>query len=251
MVSIDEIFGKLYKNIWLAPIAGCILVLIESILNLDKTLDAGVGIGISIIVMVFLILTRLNVHGSGIGYRITLFQTSPGRQSPIPRSPRGLGGWCPGRATSPFGRPGSGRRRDASCVRSRDSRRAGSRACPGTCRPDWRSMGGVILSLRVRLGCVRAGSLLGSSTAVRRCPGCLSGYATSRACVGGPRRARTIGPFCLIPAVLAHKAESKYGVESRRLNPVRRVELRHSQKKRARKTRVGLWGVAPGSRISL
>ncbi|MFX1296361.1 MAG: hypothetical protein ACFFD2_16100 [Promethearchaeota archaeon] len=70
MVLIDEILGKCYKYIWLTPIVGSILVLLESILNFEKMLDAGISIGISIIIIIFVILSRFNIHGSGIALGI-------------------------------------------------------------------------------------------------------------------------------------------------------------------------------------
>ena len=70
MVSFDEIFGKAYNLVWLTPIAGSTLVLIESILNLERALDAWIGIGVSIIVIIFAVLTRMDVHGSGLALGI-------------------------------------------------------------------------------------------------------------------------------------------------------------------------------------
>ena len=73
MVSFDEIFAKGYNYIWLSSIAGSILILVESVLNLENALDAWIGIGISIIVIVFVVLTRLDVHGSGLALGICAY----------------------------------------------------------------------------------------------------------------------------------------------------------------------------------
>ncbi|NVM55921.1 MAG: hypothetical protein HWN66_19630 [Candidatus Helarchaeota archaeon] len=73
MVEMDLLLGKLMRFLWIAPIIGAILILIESFLNLVSVLDAGIGIGISIIVIISVILSRKDVHGTGAVLLISSF----------------------------------------------------------------------------------------------------------------------------------------------------------------------------------
>jgi hypothetical protein len=73
LVDLNQLYGKAYKYIWLLPIIGSILILIESILHLSATLDVGIGIIISILVIILTILTRKDVHGSGIALGICAY----------------------------------------------------------------------------------------------------------------------------------------------------------------------------------
>ena len=70
MINLDELFGKAYNYMWLTAIIGSVIVLIESILNIGKILDAGIGIGISIIVITCAILSRKDVNGTGFAILI-------------------------------------------------------------------------------------------------------------------------------------------------------------------------------------
>lgn len=65
MVEVDLIMGKIMKNLWLLPIVGATLILIESALNLLNTLDALTGIVLSIIIFISVVLSRKDVYGSG------------------------------------------------------------------------------------------------------------------------------------------------------------------------------------------
>ncbi len=69
MVRLDEIFGKIYKYIWLTAIIGSILIIVESLLNLNKISDEGFNIGfsigISIIIIICMGLSRKDIYGTG------------------------------------------------------------------------------------------------------------------------------------------------------------------------------------------
>lgn len=73
LVDLNELFGKAYKYIWLSPIIGSILILVESLLHLSAILDASIGIAISILVIILTILTRKDVYGSGIALGICAY----------------------------------------------------------------------------------------------------------------------------------------------------------------------------------
>ncbi|NVM31793.1 MAG: hypothetical protein HWN65_23340 [Candidatus Helarchaeota archaeon] len=54
------------RYLWITPIIGTILILIESFLNLSSILNASIGIGISIIVIISLLLNQKDVYGTTI-----------------------------------------------------------------------------------------------------------------------------------------------------------------------------------------
>jgi hypothetical protein len=64
MVNTYEILGKGYKYIWLTAIAGSILVIIESLLNVSNVLESVFSILIGAIVSVCAILSQRHIHGS-------------------------------------------------------------------------------------------------------------------------------------------------------------------------------------------
>lgn len=66
MFNFDKIMGKLMRYLWITPIIGTILILIESFLNLSSILNASIGIGISIIVIISLLLNQKDVYGTTI-----------------------------------------------------------------------------------------------------------------------------------------------------------------------------------------
>ena len=65
MVNMDKIFGKMMANLWLAPIIGGVLILIESILSIENVVGASFSITVSIIVILSVLLSRKDVHGTG------------------------------------------------------------------------------------------------------------------------------------------------------------------------------------------
>ena len=65
MVNMDKILGKIMANLWLAPIIGGILIVIDSILSIHIILNASFSITISIIVILSVLLSRKDVHGTG------------------------------------------------------------------------------------------------------------------------------------------------------------------------------------------
>jgi len=61
-----KLFGKIYANIWICTIIGSIMILIESILNIENILEASISIGIVIIVIISSLLSRKDVYATGI-----------------------------------------------------------------------------------------------------------------------------------------------------------------------------------------
>jgi hypothetical protein len=61
-----KLSGKIYANIWICTIIGSIMILIESILNIENILEAGISIGISVIVIICSLLSRKDVYATGI-----------------------------------------------------------------------------------------------------------------------------------------------------------------------------------------
>lgn len=61
----DYILGKIMAKIWLAPIIGSLLIIIQSILTIDQFIDASFSIAISAVVIVSVLLSRRDVHGTG------------------------------------------------------------------------------------------------------------------------------------------------------------------------------------------
>ncbi len=73
MVNIDMMLGKVMRNLWLTPIIGAALILIQSIINFINIRDAIVGICIGIIVIISAILSRKDVYGSGAALLLCAF----------------------------------------------------------------------------------------------------------------------------------------------------------------------------------
>ena len=66
MADSFKIMGKISANLWMCAIFGSILITIESIMNISITFEAWLSIGISIIVLTSSILSRKEVHMTGI-----------------------------------------------------------------------------------------------------------------------------------------------------------------------------------------
>jgi hypothetical protein len=64
MANMDELFGKIYKYIWVIAIVGSGLVMLESILNMARLLEACFSLGTSIAIVICMVLSRYDVHGT-------------------------------------------------------------------------------------------------------------------------------------------------------------------------------------------
>ena len=73
MPNFDKLFGFFYKNIWLLPIVGSILIFIESFLKWGAIVDAATGIVLGVIIIICVILSRKDVHGSGIALGVCAY----------------------------------------------------------------------------------------------------------------------------------------------------------------------------------
>ena len=65
MADSFKVIGRVMANIWMCAIIGSILVIIQSIINWN-TAEAWLSIGISLIVIVASILSRKEIHMTGI-----------------------------------------------------------------------------------------------------------------------------------------------------------------------------------------
>jgi hypothetical protein len=66
MADSFKIMGKISANIWMFAIFGSILIIIESLINIWNTAEAWLSIGISLIVIISSILSRKEIHMTGI-----------------------------------------------------------------------------------------------------------------------------------------------------------------------------------------
>jgi len=66
MADTFKIMGKISANLWMCAIFGSILIIIQSILNIWDTAEAWLSIGIGIVIILSSILSRKEVHLTGI-----------------------------------------------------------------------------------------------------------------------------------------------------------------------------------------
>ncbi|MHA1649910.1 MAG: hypothetical protein ACTSYB_06935 [Candidatus Helarchaeota archaeon] len=66
MPTLDEAFGKIFKNLWIFAIIGSSLIIIQSVLNFISLFAAAISIILCCIVIICIILSRYHFHGTGL-----------------------------------------------------------------------------------------------------------------------------------------------------------------------------------------
>ncbi len=66
MVTLDELFGKIFKNLWIFAIIGSSLIITQLVLNFTSLFAAAISISLSCIIIICMILSRYHFHGTGL-----------------------------------------------------------------------------------------------------------------------------------------------------------------------------------------